>query len=321
MSKLGNVRRGRLGGPLRYLFYGVEGVGKSTLAADAPAPIYLDLEDGTGLLDCARYPFRDGPGGHVATRYQEIVSAIEDLLTTEHEFKTLVIDTLDRLEPLIWAHVCQRDSERSSKTYTSIESYGYGKGYQVALDEWRAFCWQLDALRIRRGMNIVLVGHAQIKTFRNPEGDDYDRYSLRIHEKAAGFFREWCDVIGFCCFDGGAGKLSGDDDKRTRAKGFSTGRRLMQLARTAAYDAKSRLPLPPSVELDPADPWRPIAEAVAVMKDIGRNASPAELNKRIDAELVRIGDDELTAAVDKVRGDASHDTQLLIRILTKLTRR
>jgi len=317
MSKLGNVRRGRLGGPLRYLFYGVEGVGKSTLAADAPAPIYLDLEDGTGLLDCARYPFRDGPGGHVAASYRDVVSAVEDLLVNGHEFKTLVIDTIDRLEPLLWAHVCQRDSERWNKTITSIEGYGYGRGYQVALDEWRVLCQKLDELRTRRGMSIVFVGHAQVKTFHNPEGDDYDRYSLRIHEKAAGFLREWCDVLGFCCFEGGAGKLDGDGD-RERVKGFSTGRRLIRLERTAAYDAKSRIPLPGAVELMSQAPWSPIAEAAAIVQELGTNITAEDLEKRIDAELARLGDEELAAKVADVRARAAGDVRLLARALIRL---
>ena len=319
MSKLGNVRRGRLSSPLRCLFYGIEGVGKSTLAADAPAPIYLDLEDGTGLLDCARYPFRDGPGGHVATRYQEIHAALDDLLTAEHEFKTLVIDTVDRLEPLIWSYICKRDSERSNKTFTSVESYGFGKGYQIALDEWRVFCWKLDALRTRRGMNIILLGHAQIRKFHNPEGDDYDRYSLRINEKPAGFFREWCDVIGFCCFEGGAGKLDGDE--RDRVKGFSTGRRLIRLERTAAYDAKSRIPLPESVELTSRAPWQPIAEAADIVQQLGSNITTDELEQRIDAELVRLDDEELATKVADVRARAAGDVRLLARALIRLQRR
>jgi len=219
MSKLAQIKRGRLPMALRYLFYGVEGVGKSTLAADATEPIYFDLEDGTALIDCARYPFGDGPGGHVPATYGEVTGAITDLLDNDHAFKTLVIDTVDRLEPMLWAHICARDSRSRKKPLGGIEDYGYGKGYQVALDEWRALCRQLDQLRTRRGMNIVLLGHAQISKFQNPEGEDYDRYSLNVHKFASGFFREWCDVLGFYRFEEGGAKLDATDDK---AKGYST---------------------------------------------------------------------------------------------------
>lgn len=315
MSKLGNVKRGRMSAALRYLFYGVEGVGKSTLAAHAPEPIYLDLEDGTSLLDCARYPFRAAPGGHVAETYEEIVGALDDLREAEHDFKSVVIDTIDRLEPLLWEFVCRRDSESSKKTYESIEDYGYGKGYQVALDEWRALGHKLDVLRTRKGMNIIMVGHAQVRTFKNPEGDDYDRYSLRVHDKAAGFLREWCDVLGFATFEGGAAKAAGD----SRARGYATGRRLVHLERSAAFDAKSRIPLPGAIELAGDAPWRPIGEVA----ELGADATPELLTDRILDELKRLDDSALTAKVGEAmnKAHASNDTRTLVRILNKLRRK
>lgn len=314
MSKLGNVRRGRLPTALRFLFYGVEGVGKSSLAADAPEPIYLDLEDGTAQIDCARYPFRDGPGGHIAQSYAEILSALDDLIKAEHSFQTVVIDTIDRLEPLLWAHICERDSRAFGKPLTGIESYGYGRGYQVALDEWRALGRRIDELRTRRGMHIVMVGHAQVKTFKDPEGQDYDRYSLRVHEKSSGFLREWCDVLGFCCFEARAQKLA---DESGRVKGYSTGRRLVRLERTAAYDAKSRIPLPQSIELTRESPWAPINDAIDAIRIIASNPTPESIHKQIDAELARIGDAELSAKVNEVR-QANGDITTLIRVLNRL---
>ncbi len=313
MSRLGQVCRGRLASPLRFLFYGAEGVGKSSLAADAPRPIFLDLEDGSALIDCARYRFRDGRGGHVAKSYRELVSAIDDLTRAEHDFQTAVIDTVDQLEPLIWSYVCERDNPHSKQNLTSIESYGYGRGYQIALDEWRAFCRTLDVLRAKRGMNVVLLGHAQIVKFKNPEGEDFDRYTLRIQDKPAGFFREWCDVIGFCCFEGGAAPITDDKGKaKDRAKGFSTGRRLMRFERTAAYDAKRRIPLAETVELAAASPWEPIAEAVA----LGR-ANAENLIKQIDAEIGRIGDEDITQMATEFRRK-HNDTKNLVRLLNRL---
>ena len=244
--------------------------------------------------------------------------AIDDLLTAEHDFKTLVIDTVDRLEPLLWAYICERDSKRFRPALvSSIESYGYGKGYQHALDEWRALCGKLDQLRTKRGMSVVFVGHAQVKTFHNPEGDDYDRYSLRLHEKASGFVREWCDVLGFCCFEGGAGKLA-DDSKRDKVKGYATGRRLIRLERTAAYDAKSRLPLPPHVELSQDAPWKPFAEAAAMVQEIGQGLTAEQLRQSVQDELVRIGDKALTESIHTVLEEHGNDTNTLIRLISKL---
>jgi hypothetical protein len=313
-SRLAHVTKSRLRVPLRYVIYGQESVGKSSLAAHAPAPIWLDIEDGSGRLDVARYPFRDGPGGHVPQSFAEVLSAVDDLTTGEHSYQTLVVDTVDRLESLIWRHMIERDQPTSKVKLTSVESYGYGKGFQMAVDEWRGLLVRLDRLRIARNMAIVLIGHAQIRTFKSPDSDDYDRYSLRLNDKAAGLLREWTDVLGFAAFEDGA-RARGDE----RAKGWSTGRRLLKLQRTAAYDAKSRVPLPPEVELDPENPWAPFAKAV----DEGLDLDPQQLIKGIDAEVARIGDQALAARVKGLVEAAvgAKDAGALARYLSNLQKR
>lgn len=315
VSRLAKVQKGRMKMPWRYIFYGDNGVGKSTLASHAPSPIWFDIEDGSGRLDVARYMFRDEAGGHVPQSYQEILSAISDLMVNEHDYKTLVIDTLDRLEALLWQYMVRRDNETRKPTkgkLLSIEDYGYAKGYTYAVDDWRALCVQLDRLRSTRGMSVILLGHSQIKTFKNPEGDDYDRYQLRINAKAGDFLREWADVTGFCCFEEGGSKLEGD-----RPKGWTTGKRLVRFQRSAAYDAKTRLVLPEHVELDAEDAWGPIKKAVDDAVDLG----PKELKEMINRETSRIGDAELSAKVTDAVKKAGNDVEALARFLNGLKAR
>jgi hypothetical protein len=307
ISRLGKTQKGRLKMPHRYLFYGENGVGKTTLAAHSPDPIWADIEDGSGRLDVARYSFRDEPGGHVPHTYAEFLAMVEDLRTADHSFRTLVVDSLDRLEGLIWQHMIRRDTT-AKDPLKKIEDYGYGKGYNNAVEEWRGLCARFDRLRAR-GMSIILIGHNYIRTFKNPMGNDFDRYGMRVNEKAAPFIREWCDVVGFCAFEGGA-KKSEDG----RARGWETGKRFIHLERTAAYDAKSRLALPTEIELDPTDPWAPFAKAVTDAEDIG----PPELRVSITAELARIGDDTLTVPVAQAVEKAKDDVEALSRIVNKL---
>lgn len=292
VSRLTKVQKGRILDPTRYVIYGPEGVGKTTLAAAAPNPIFFDVEDGSGQLEVARYPFRDGVAGHVPVKLAEVEAALLDLASSAHDFKTLVIDSVDRLESLIWKFMLERDSVPSARNpkavpLSSIEDYGFSKGYNSAVEEWRSFCAKLDRLRYTRGMEIILIGHAQVKTFKNPTGDDFDRYQLRVNDKAAGFLKEWADVTAFACFEEGTAK----ETKHARPKGFSTGRRLLKTSRSAAVDAKTRLALPEEVDIDISNPWRPFAEAVAAARAVDLGA----MEKQIQAELARIGDDEITA--------------------------
>ena len=320
-SRLKAATKGRLRMPLRYFFYGGEGAGKSTLAAGAPNPIWFDIEDGSLRLDVARYSFSDGPRGHVPATFAEVMTAIDDLAANPHDFKTLVIDTVDRLEGMIWTHLLERESQPSARNkdgaLTSIESLGYGKGYVMAVDEWRALCVKLDRLRAVRGMGIVLIAHSTVKAYKNPTGPDFDRYQPALHDKAATFLKGWSDLTGFVRHEDDAAK--NPTEKTSRPKGFTTGRHMLMLAHSAAYDAKSRVDLPAEIEIDIANPWAPLADAV----EAGYEDEIKRLMEMIGAELARIGDAELTAKVVPLAEAAvkKPDAATLSRFVAELKKR
>jgi hypothetical protein len=289
---LGAVVTGRIAAPMRVLLYGVEGVGKSSFAAGAPAPVFLAAEDGTNELDVARLP--------LAQDWQDVLDAVHLLQNEKHAYKTLVIDTLDWIEPMIWRFICARDSEKD------IESYGYGKGYTKALQEWQFLLQRLDGLR-RGGMHVVLLAHSWIKPFKNPQGEDYDRYELKLNKQAAGICKEWPDCVLFANHEVRA-KL---DDKTKRVRGESSGARFIYTARTAAYDAKNRYGLPKMLPLS----WADFAAAAAKRHS---GIARTEIEKLIEqlpegkrplatAALASAGDDQAALAVVRNRVHATLD--------------
>jgi hypothetical protein len=298
-SRLGAVKRGLLREAKRFFFYGPEGVGKSSLAAGAPSPIFIDTDRGSGHIDVPRYPFRDGEDGHIAEKLDELYAAIDDLLAAPHDYKSLVIDTADSLEALVWNHVCAHAGvKKSGDKIENIEDFGFGKGYGVAAAEWRTLLHRLDALRLRREMHIIFVGHSLVKSFKNPIGDDFDRYRPKMDDRALGLLREWCEVVGFVTFDDVAKKAPG----ASRARGISTGARVIHLEHSAAWDAKSRLPLPAMIDLLVEQPWAPFAAALEALY----NATPEGMRKSIELELERLGD-------DFVRGDGNASSAASVR--------
>jgi hypothetical protein len=154
-SKLGQIKRGKLSLPPRVLVYGPEGVGKSSLAADAGA-LFGDIEGGSGELDVARYPFNPGAPDEFKPRsYEQLLEMVDDLIANPgHGFPAISLDTVDALEAQIHAYLCKKHK------VDSIEKVGggFGKGYRAAVEELRRFLAKLDLIRAQ-GVAIILIAH------------------------------------------------------------------------------------------------------------------------------------------------------------------
>jgi hypothetical protein len=230
---LASVTRGKVEAPYRLLIHGTDGVGKTTFGADAPDPIFLGTEDGTGHLDVARFPTPES--------WDDLKDAIATLTADAGGFKTLVLDSLDWAEPMLHAKLCREHN------VSIVEDLGggYGKWVGIVVDQWRSLLAQLERLQRTQGMHVILIAHSFIKQFANPEGLDYSRYVLKLADKSGALCREWVKGCYFAQYETFAEK-----DKQTkRVKGVSTGARLLYTQRTAAYDAKDRYGLPEALPL------------------------------------------------------------------------
>ncbi len=286
--------------PLALVVYGVEGLGKSTLGACAPDPVFLPFEDGLSEIDTQAL--------EIPRTFEETEASIASLMTTRHDFRTLVVDTLDGLEPLLHAAVCDAGDEKGKK-HKSIEAFGYGKGYTRALDWWRRFLRQLDGLREKRGMNVILLSHAKIKNFKNPEGDDYDRYTMKLHDAAAGLVRDWSQATLFAKLQTFTREV---DEGKAKSKGVSDGKRVLCTQREAAWDAKNRFGLPPQLPLD----WD---ELYAAIRARAPEEAPA-LRARIESMLaeIEVADADYVAKVRPYVEENADDSLKLSRVANKV---
>lgn len=288
---LASVKAGRQATPEAVLLYGISGLGKTTWGGGAPSPIFIDTERGSSHLDVPRFPTPE--------TWLDVLDAVRTLETGEHAYQTLVIDTLDHMEPLLWAYICARDGEKS------VEAYGYGKGYNAALDEWRVLLAALERLQAKRGMHVVFLAHHQIRTFKNPEGEDYDRYQLKLNEKAAGLIKEWCTIVLFGIHE----TLANEDTRTKRVRGISTGARLAFTAQTAAYDAKNRHQLPEAMPLNAEEFWA----AIAAYYEQRAGQDPSKLTEEIKTKAAQVGGEVAAKALDalgRAKGNAEKLAQL-----------
>lgn len=227
--------------PHRVAVYGGPGIGKSTFAAGAPSPFFITCEEGSNQLPVAR------PKSPPRT-FAAVDDCLRYLYEGDHDFRTVVVDSLDALEPMIWAEVCR---EHRVETIADID---FGKGYHKALKYWRRFTTALDTVRITRGMHVVLICHAAAERFEDPETAGYDRYTLKLHKLAAAHVIEWCDEVLYAAREIHTRDTDGKYGKKVpKAIG---GRRVLRTEARPAAVAKNRLGLPPELELS----WQAFAE-------------------------------------------------------------
>lgn len=171
------------------LIYGVDGIGKTSLAAEYPDPIYLATPGERPPNDV------DLPCGDIGS-YDDLRTIIGDLLTEEHEFKTVIIDALDGIEPMVHAETCARIGATSIDSNDKGSPAAFGRGYVEADVEWGEFMSACDALA-ERGIAVVLIAHPEIVRFDSPLTDPYSRYGVKLHKRAGALVREACDIVAF----------------------------------------------------------------------------------------------------------------------------
>lgn len=246
--------------PNRYVLHAREGFGKTSLAAHSPKPIFIQTRGETGLdtlISSGQLP--DTPHFPEIQSWEDFLAAIKLLTEEEHGYKTLVIDTINGAERLCYEYICQRDfgGDWGDRGFSS-----YMKGYEVSLAEWRMFLNSLDELRRAKKMTIFLLIHTKIKTFKNPEGADYDRWSPDMHEKAWGLTQKWSDAILFGNFE--TVVVSDKKDSSKKGKAASTSARILYTTQRPAFDAKNRMGLPDEIEMGSSatEGWNNLAAAI-----------------------------------------------------------
>lgn len=238
MSLLSSIHRGKAQKPPRLLIYGSEGIGKSSLGASAPNPIFVPTEDGLDNIDCASFP--------LCKTYTDMVTALTTLATENHEFKTVVLDSSDWAEKLTWEHICNQ-TKPAAKSIAVAEG-GYGKGYERAANLWQTEIIPLMRhLRDEKKMAVIFLAHAHVKKHVDPETGEFDRFIPRMHEKAVSVLTEWCDAVLLATREFGAAK--GD------AQG---GARILRCTPSAIGTAKNRYGFPDVLPLS----WKAIEQGI-----------------------------------------------------------
>jgi AAA domain len=233
---ISNLRRVQATERPRVLIYGPPGLGKTSLAAEWPNPVFIQVEDGTPAgLELTSF-------GRITT-YDEIMDCIGALYSEGQEYQTVVLDSLDRAEPMVWRKLCE------ARSWETIESPGYGKGYAEADMYWRDIIDGLNALRYERNMNVVYVAHSAIVTVDDPMTQSYSRFDVKLHKRALGIFQDEVDVILFVNQDIVI-KTDATKTKNARTRADGGGHRWIYTTPRPSFVAKNRYDLPDKIAFE-----------------------------------------------------------------------
>lgn len=230
------ITNGVVNGAQKVVFYGPEGIGKSTFASHFPDPLFIDTEGSTKRLNVKRLP--------KPTSWQMIIDEVKYVIDTK-PCKTLVIDTADWAERLCVMAVCASHGKKG------IEDFGYGNGYTYVAEEWGRFLNLLQDVVDMSDINVVLTAHAIIRKFEQPnEMGAYDRYELKLGKKTtaqtAPLTKEWADMVLFANYKTFSVAVD-DKGKKHKAQG---GQHVMYTTHHPCWDAKNRDGLPEELPLD-----------------------------------------------------------------------
>jgi len=280
MSLLKKTEKGIVSQPLFAAIFGEPGCGKSTFGSQFPKAYFVDIEKGSKRLNVERFS---------PTDFNEVLQISKELL--ESPYESIIYDTLDILEGMIWKQVC------TDSGWLSIEDPGYGKGYVVALKKWEQLMEVWERMRVTK--NVLLICHTEAKTINDPtQITAYDKFQIKINKHPAALIRAKVDMILF------AQKtpiLKLEKNKKAKVVGEE---RLLFTKGGPGFEGKNRFRMPDQMPLSFTDFWE------AYQK--GASETPEQIIKEINALFQFIEADKVKAIQDFIETNKTKVDQLVL---------
>ncbi len=230
------IIKGKIKKPFNVVLFGTPGIGKSTWAASAPAPIFLGAEE-NDELEVDRFPY--------ALTFDDFIKQLTSLVADPKGYKTVVVDTLDSVEKLLHTKILNSDPKKTGSMMSAFG--GYGKAYEKAESEMIVVRSLLKALRDKHGLNVILLAHAmKAKATDTILGLEYDTYEIAVNKKAQAVFVDWVSAVLFANYV--ATKKENDNSDRVFA--MSHGQRIVYTEKRPGHLGKNRYELPYEMDLD-----------------------------------------------------------------------
>lgn len=230
--------------PIIATILGDSGLGKTSLASTFPKPIVMRAEDGLQAIPSEHRP----DALPIISSVDDVWEQFTALINEDHEYQTLVLDSVTALERLFIQYVIDSDPKKPKSINQANGGYGAGLGAVATLHQ-----------RVRRaagilndkGMHIVFIAHADTETIELPDSDPYTRYTLRLGKKSTAPYVDDSDLVGFLRL---VTYTHGDGERK---KAVSDGSRELVCNASASNVSKNRFgitePVPVELGVNPLE--------------------------------------------------------------------
>jgi hypothetical protein len=204
-------------------------MGKTSLAATFPNPIFIRVEDGLQSIQEGSRP----DAFPKPKTIEDVREQIKTLIREEHDYKTLVIDSVTALDTMLITEIVASDPKSPSTINQALG--GYGAGLSALAAKHHGIRKACGILSDKKNMNIVFISHADTETIDLPDTDSYTRYSLRLNKRSVSPYVDESDLVGFLKLE----TFTRENDNG-QAKAMSDGTRVLVTYATAANISKNR---------------------------------------------------------------------------------
>jgi len=158
--------------------YGCQKIGKSEMASQFPNALFFECEPGLGELSVYKIPTYTWP---------DLLDACKLVAAGDHNFKTVVIDTVDN------AFKYCSDYVNAKHNIEYEGDLGHGKGWAFVKNEWHRVLTRLAGLPV----GLVLISHAVDKRIETRTGE-YTKTQPSLPDRARQVVLGLVDMILFC---------------------------------------------------------------------------------------------------------------------------
>jgi hypothetical protein len=232
------------------MMFGEPGEGKTTLAAQFPAPIFIITHGETGI-DSAKnagvadkdipvvrleelYNTDDIPDGVGHPAYNKCIETLKSVADGEHDRRTVVIDTLSGFEKINEQHCASLEFKGDMKGRQQDEWNAWAAGPRRAEAYWSSEFIPACLACIEAGYNVVLLAHCKSATIKNPNGPDYQKYQPDLADR---IFNCTAKSLQYLLYLGKQPEF--ETDKATKKRTVKTNERFVGLTNETWYAAKN----------------------------------------------------------------------------------